>query len=349
LILYQNEETLYWKLAEAGQEEAGVVQVAEDAFCLLNTVPTTKLQSYLDWLNYAEEGYSPVRGNWAELSGEDYLAQIRHIVKDLDQVLGLGFPEARLSRLTVYSSRNLDFAEVLDRHPAVKSELPRIQSKIRRGEGFLLEIQDAEEPAYVIYLQDASVNQAAEEATHYLNAVLRGPLAARLAPLDRFYREALTEALGFFGSKMINERRKVVSEWALRKFLGKARKEGSVSRERALTVRVGRFLLQHHYLEKRTATLTAYRRKFEDVYATRGAIPHMAATQLGYMMGSKLFYAVKKGYLPLSLIRGLFHESFEKPGEAFATYLDLSRRIQRLHADFGRGSLEADRSLSATA
>jgi hypothetical protein len=49
------------------------------------------------------------------------------------------------------------------------------------------------------------------------------------------------------------------------------------------------------------------------------------------------------------LIRGLFHESFEKPGEAFATYLDLSRRIQRLHADFGRGSLEADRSLSATA
>jgi hypothetical protein len=120
-----------------------------------------------------------VRGNWAELSGEDYLAQIRHIVKDLDQVLGLGFPEARLSRLTVYSSRNLDFAEVLDRHPAVKSELPRIQSKIRRGEGFLLEILDAEEPAYVIYLQDASVNQAAEEATHYLNAVLRGPLAAR--------------------------------------------------------------------------------------------------------------------------------------------------------------------------
>lgn len=349
VILYQNAENLYWKLAEAGREETEVLQISDEAFCLMNSVPTTKLQSYLDWLHYAEEGYYPVRGNWAELSGEDYLAQIRSILKDLDQLLGLEFPEEKFSRLTVYSSRNLDFAEVIALHPSVKKELPRIQEKIRNGEGFLLEIQDEESPSYIIYLQAASINQAAEEATHFLNVVLRGPLRGKLSPMDRFYREAVTEALGFFGSKMINERRKAVSEWALRAFLGKARKEGSESRARARMLRIGRFLLQHHHLERREAASEAFRRKFAAMYSEPGSMPHSAATQLGYMLGSKLFYAVKKGFLPLNLIRGLFSHSLEKSGEAFAAYMELSRRLQRLHADYGRSSLEAERSLSETA
>ncbi len=347
VILHQNAENLYWKLAKEGHEEAEVLQIGEDSFCLMNTMPTTKLQAYLDWLHYAEEGEYRVRGNWAELSGEDYLAQIHSIVKDLDRLMGFGFPQEKLSRLTVYSNRNLDFAQVIALHPAIKTELPRIEGKIHRGEGFLLEIQDSGEPAYVIYLQAANINQAAEEATHFVNCVLRGPLSRSLSSADRFYREAMTEALGFFGSKMINERRKAVSEWSLRNFLGQARKDEGGGRDRARMARVGRFLLQHHHLERREAAFGVFRRKFGPLFAARGGLPHAAATQLGYMLGSKLFYAVKKGYLPLVLIRDLFRRSFEHPGEAFGVYMDLSRRLQRLHTDHGRASLEAERSLSA--
>ncbi len=350
VILYQNAENLYWKLAQAGHEEAEALQISDEAFCLMNTVPTTKLQAYLDWLHFAEEeGYAPVRGNWAELSGEDYLDQIHALIADLKRLLGIELSEEKLSRLTVYSSRNFDFAEVIAMHPVIEKDLSRIEGKISRGEGFLLEIDDGDQPSYVIYLQAANVNQAAEEATHFLNASLRGPLRKALSPLDRFYREALTEALGFFGSKMINERRKVVSEWAIRIYLGRARKQGAGDREGADNVAIGRFLLQHHHLEGREAALETFRSKFAALYAGRGARPHAAATQLGYMLGNKLFYAVKKGYLPLTLIRELFFRSLEKNGEAFSVYQELSRRLQKLHADHGRASLEAERSFSATA
>src|SRR5690606_39043509 len=54
-IIYQNAENLYWKLAMEHKEEAEVLQIGADSFCLMNTVPATKLQSYLDWLEYAED------------------------------------------------------------------------------------------------------------------------------------------------------------------------------------------------------------------------------------------------------------------------------------------------------
>ena len=349
VILYQNAETLYWKLAEEGHEEADVVQVSENSFCLMNTVPTTKIQAYLDWLQYAEDGYSPVWGDWAELSGEDYLTQIRGMVKDLGRFLGLECPQGKLDRLTVYSNRNLDFGGIIELHPSIKKEISRIKAKIRRGEGFLLEIQDGPEPSYVIYLQEASVNQAAEEATHFLNVALRGPLRKRLSASDRFYREVMTEALGFIGSKTINERRKVVTEWKLRTFLGRIRKSGSRNREEAANAETSRFLLQHHHLEQRHASVDIFLRKFSGIIAAGGEVPHRAATQLGYMLGNKLFYAVKKGYMPISFIRTLFSRSFEKPDEALIAYLALSRRMQHLHTSHGRASLEAERTLSETA
>ena len=91
-IIYQNSETLYWALAEERKEEAEVLQVTTESFCLMNTVPATKLQSYLDWLEYAEEGYFPVSGNWAELFGENYFAQLQSFIQNLDSVFQFKFP-----------------------------------------------------------------------------------------------------------------------------------------------------------------------------------------------------------------------------------------------------------------
>ena len=141
-IVYQNAENLYWQLAAERKEEADVLQVGADSFCLMNTVPATKLQSYLDWLEYAEDGYFPVRGNWAELSGENYFSQLQNIIQNLDSLFQFRFPMESLERLTVYSSRNLDFTEVVQGTPELRGHIRRINEKIRRGEGFLLEYQE---------------------------------------------------------------------------------------------------------------------------------------------------------------------------------------------------------------
>jgi hypothetical protein len=329
-LVYQNAENLYWRLAEERKEEADVLQIAPDSFCLMNTVPATKLQSYLDWLEYAEDGYFPVKGNWAELSGENYFAQLQGIIQNLDSLFQFRFPMESLDKLTVYSSRNLDFTEVIQNSPELRGHMRRINRKIRRNEGFLLEYREGGSNSYIIYLPNASINQAAEEATHFMHAVLRGPLPRLLQGFDYFYANLLTEALGFFGSKMINEKRKAPTESALRVFLGKMKQNPDSSKELAENAHVARLMLQHAHLEKHSRREGEFRKKFADVFAERSARPQVFSTQLGYMLGNRLYYAVKKGFIPLKDVRALFFEKFETPGEAFAVYTGFVRRLKDL-------------------
>jgi len=347
-IIYQNAENLYWKLAGERKEEADVLQIAPDSFCLMNTVPATKLQSYLDWLEYAEDGWLPVKGNWAELSGENYFNQIQSIVQDLDSLFQFRFPMDAMERLTVYSSRNLDFTEIIQGIPALRGQMRRIKEKIRRSEGFLLEYSENGSPTYLIYLPNASINQAAEEATHFMHAILRGPLDRLPIGHERFYANVLTEALGFFGSKMINEKRKAPSESALRLFLGKMRK-GMESPNQAETVRIARLILQHLHLEKRSLREMDFRKKFAAVFADRTALPQTFSTQLGYMLGNRLYYAVKKGLVPLKDIRALFYESFAHPGLAFASYARFVQQLKRIRPALPGAHVEQDRPLAASA
>ncbi len=347
-IIYQNAENLYWKLAEEQKEEADVLQIAADGFCLMNTVPATKLQSYLDWMEYAEDGWFPVKGNWAELSGENYFNQIQSIVQDLDSLFQFRFPTEPMERLTVYSSRNLDFTEIIQGIPLLRGHMRRIQDKIRRGEGFLLEYGEGGLPDYLIYLPNSSINQAAEEATHFMHAVLRGPLERVPTRHDWFYANVLTEALGFFGSKLINEKRKAPSESSLRLFLGKVRK-GMDSPNQAETVRIARLILQHLHLEKRSLSEPEYRKKFAAVFADRSALPAMFSTQLGYMLGNRLYYAVKKGLIPLKDIRALFFENFAHPGQAFATYARFTQQLKRIRPALPGAREEQARPLAASA
>jgi len=347
-IIYQNAENLYWKLAMEHKEEAEVLQIGADSFCLMNTVPATKLQSYLDWLEYAEDGYFPVRGNWAELSGENYFSQLQSIVQNLDSLFQFRFPMESLERLNVYSSRNLDFTELIQSIPALRGHLRRVQDKIRRGEGFLLEYLEAGAPAYLIYLPNSSINQAAEEATHFVHAVLRGPLRITLAGLDYFYAKLLTEALGFFGSKMINEKRKPPTESGLRVFLGKVKQGGWESSNQAETAKVARLILQHLHLEKRRSRESDFRGKFAAVFADRSTLPQVFSTQLGYMLGNRLYYAVKKGLVPLRDVRTLFYEDFSHPGMAFDAYTRFARELKRIRPP-GSGAGEEPPLLAASA
>jgi hypothetical protein len=333
-IIYQNAENLYWKLAEERKEEADVLQIASDSFCMMNTVPATKLQSYLDWLEYAEDGWFPVKGNWAELSGENYFNQVQSYIQNLDSLFQFKFPMESMERLTVYSSRNLDFTEIIESTPQLRGQMRRIKDKIRRNEGFLLEYAEGGAGSYVIYLPNSSINQAAEEATHFMHAVLRGPLERLPIGQDWFYANLLTEALGFFGSKMINEKRKAPTESSLRLFLGKV-KQGMESANQAETAKISRLILQHTHLEKRTVRETDFRKKFASVFSDRTAMPQMFSTQLGYMLGNRLYYAVKKGLIPLKDIRSLFYENFAHPGHAFAAYNRFVQQLKRFHGKSG--------------
>jgi hypothetical protein len=327
--IFQNAETLYWKLCSRGLEESDVLRISENMYCVMNTMPANKIQSYLNWLEYSEDAYFPVNKDWEFEDYEHRGAMVHDMVSSLASILDLELPGDALQKLTIFYPNDLHFMERLYASPELKGQRRLIKGKIKRGEGFLLEYEQDGETRYLIYLANSNINMAAEEASHFLNAVLRGPLRKGLSPFDGFYRNVITECLGFFGSKFLNEKRKTESENSIRRFLGRV-KRGEEKETDLETVQVARYILQHRYLQRQTRAPEAFIKKFHAQYKSRSAASRMFSTQLGYMLGNKLYYAVKRGAFPMEKLRELFYDPFEKPMKGFTTYLEITDRIKKV-------------------
>ncbi len=328
-IIFQNAETLYWKLCNQGLEEADVLRISENMYCVMNTMPANKIQSYLNWLEYSEDAYFPVHKNWENDGFEGRGAMVHDMVTTLASIFKLEVPADALQRLTIYYPDNLYFMELLHETPELKGQLRLVRDKIKRGEGFLLEFERSGEMAYLIYLANSNINMAAEESFHFLNAILRGPIKTPLSPFDYFYRHVITECLGFFGSKFLNEKRKAQSENSIRRFLGKV-KRGEQKRGDQETIQVARYILQHFYMQRKTTDAAEFIKKFHVQYKSRSAISRTFSTQLGYMLGNKLYYAVKREKFSMDRIREILQDPFDKPMKAFDCYLEISDRVKKV-------------------
>lgn len=325
-IIYQNEPTLYWQLAEVHKEEADVLQISSDSFCIMNTTPANKLQSYLNWLDYSEDAYYPIQSDWSEGIEDSGNTSIPALVHRICTILSMPYPVEALDHLDVYYGTNLDFMSTVSQSPALAHLLPKIKKKISTNDGFLLEHKQNNTMFYIIYLPNSSLNMAAEEATHFLNAVQRGAVDLSLQCFDRFYYTVITETVGFFGSKLINEKRKAPTRNALRRYLGTF-KQKKPSKEDKEKITISRIILQHRYLESHSNNPQEFKKKFNEIYRARTSIPSAAATQLGYMLGDKLYNAVKTGTYPLQEIITLFSKQFTRPHSAFETYMNISSQF----------------------
>jgi hypothetical protein len=328
-IIFQNAESLYWKLCKQGLEEADVLRISENMYCVMNTMPANKIQSYLNWLEYSEDAYFPVHKDWEADGFEERGAMVHEMVTTLASIFNLELPADALQKLTIYYPDNLYFMELLYETPELKGQLRLVRDKIKRGEGFLLEYERSGENMYLIYLANSNINMAAEEACHFLNAVLRGPLKNSLSPFDYFYRHVITECLGFFGSMFLNEKRKAQSENSIRRFLGKV-KRGEHKGADQETIQVARYILQHFYMQRKSSEAAEFIKKFHTQYKSRSAISRVFSTQLGYMLGNKLYYAVKRGKFSMERIREFFRDPFDKPMKAFECYLEISERVKKV-------------------
>ena len=329
-IIYQNDVNLYWELAHDHKEESDVLQITSDSFCIFNTTPANKLQSYLNWLEFSDEAYHPVQAGWEDLSEEAGNTTIPGLVKTICNILELSYPEDEIESLEVYYGKHLDFMHMISQSPTLSHMLPSVKQKIKKNEGFLLEYEKNGIDSYLIYLPISSLNMAAEEATHFLNSVLRGRLKKEMNPFDSFYYTAMTEAIGFFGSKLINEKRKVDTRNAIRKYLGSFKhRDKAPNKEEQKKIHFSHLILKHRFLENLTHHPDDFKIKFKEIYRARTRIHRELATQLGYMLGNNLFNAVRRRRFPLKEIIELFKEPFTEPYKAFLTYMNVSSRVSR--------------------
>ena len=323
-IVYQNVEALYWKLAQRGREESDVVRIDKRSFCIINTTPLNKVQSYLNWIEYSNEAFYPEPSAWRDDNIETVGDKtISDLVKTICTFLGLEFPREHLDRLEIYYIPSAGMFRMIKKNATSPAIVASIKERIRRNAGFFFRYRGAAHDSYLMYLPNSSINLAAEEASHFINAACGGIPGDSLRPFDAFYRTVITECLGFFGSKIINERRTPPTISALRTFVSDTKKKIFPHRDR-IELYVARLLMQHRACDRRAfVSAQPYQQKFDGVYASRTQIPVVFATQLGYMLGNRLYYALKNEQITIPDVSSLFLEKFDGDAESFGLYRRL--------------------------
>jgi len=303
VIVYQNAEEIYWQLAREGREEVEVVKVRPGEYCVNNTPPLVQQLSYLHWIHFDEELIE-----YSELD-----RTVRSLIGDLARYLNLR-PGSAAKRVKVLMPADLDLAQILSDAGVSDAEKMHVLRQAENQESICLPSLE------LIYLATLSVNHAAEESAHYLKHVVSGGREPE-DPRDQFYFMVLNEACAFFGSKVINPKRKADHTGRLRTMVAKARKKDRADPEDL----AAKFALNHirwERGEKRRSGGIAGAEHLADP-----AVFNAAAHFLGYILGDRLYYGLTDGLVPKALIRDLFKAPLDGEGEALSAYLKVTAKV----------------------
>ncbi|MBI4577960.1 MAG: ChaN family lipoprotein [Planctomycetes bacterium] len=322
VVVFQNSEAIYWELAEQGLEQTvDVVRLDEETWCVLSATPMVKLGSYLIWQENDEELHPRVREAWRRDPEDryDYPDQFHGFVRAIAAFLDI---RETLDTFTVFTAEDLEFLDWL-RHQRGFSEreVADVKAQVERAESYFIP------RGHVVYLGNLSVNHAAEEAAHYVNTVCAGHKEGPLSRQVDFYYRAMKEALGYFGSKVINHKRACTSVAGFEGFLREVARRRHRDSQEALMVRVARAVLRHKAMEAAVLAGAPARRSLRSVYELDPGAYGGAAHALGYILGDALYAAVMDGSVEREEVRRLYYEPFEAEGSEFVAYMDWARRL----------------------
>lgn len=306
LIIYQNSESIYWRLAENGiEDKVEIVRVSANEFCIINTPPIVWQQTFLNWLEHEE--------------GEIDYADARHSFLDLlDRIgsfLGVPVPD-KADDVEVFTCGDLSFLKTLkDDGSFTKTEIKRIKQQILASESYCIPQKN------YVYLGNLSLNHAAEEASHYLKYLNSGPEFPR-DPVDAFYANIIHEAVGFFGSKLINHKRKCFHE---KEYAGLVTylTSSKTMRERHRELEIALLVLRHREMDRKGMPIRS-RQFFRSQHDLFFGVTH----GLGYMLGDRLYYAMLDNRVSKDEIRELYRDPMKEDGSPFELYRKWTRRLR---------------------
>jgi len=221
LICHQNAEPIYWRLlAKQKIHTTDVVRIDADSYCVMNTPPWLKYDSYINWLQVPPEsrrayqgvavaGKKGLRRAGATTDGEAYPEvdvefdlddQFLTVAQQIASLLGLG--EIDLTRHKLMAIFDSNLVELIERLQPSEAEARDLRAR-------LVAFGSVHIPHHnLFYFADTSINLLAEEAAHMIRYRATRHETGPRSPREQFYAEVMTAAFGFFGSKLINYKRK---------------------------------------------------------------------------------------------------------------------------------------------
>lgn len=334
VIVLQNLEAIHWQLAERGLDHVDVVSLGPDRFCHFNTGPIAKYEAYRQaietWDADGEKG-DPV----------DLAPTIYNVIDAILRFLRIDKYSCRIRQ----GSRRAAF--LVDAYPDVYSGLDETDLR-RLLRGQKLSPEESEDilgyvrrrgSCYVprmnaIFIGQFNMVHAGEEAAHFVNLALKNEIyeqAPREMPQhDLFYTGVIEEALGFFGSKLIDPSRNHFFETEFYQYYRKDRE--TIERETPYSFEdfnaIIHFILLHKKFE---AGYEAYDTVPPEILEGIRSEPRRANIlihELGYFLGQQMYDAYHAGVLDRKEIVGLFRRPFRESGSALRAYLDLTERLR---------------------
>jgi hypothetical protein len=337
-IIVQNMDGIYWNLLREGREHVEAVEVDEGKFCIFNTSPMVKYQSYRDVIDIWVEGEGADR--YVSILGEmvDYIAaflvgdpaRVKVSVGDgdLESLEGV-FPEVHC-RQTYKAFGSLLRSKRISQLGVVAAT----ESLRRYGVSYVPAINS-------VLVLDFTSSSAAREAARFVFFALRGRIGERgrgkLTVEDRFYRFVIEEALVYTGAKIVDSTLDCMKTDPL---LGVIDSRGVVKGPAAgMTLRETRSvvkLLKYHMRRERTkGKLDRSTATLEKIHRLNLKKRLLIIRALGHTLGEAIYESHYRGDVSTADILELFRERIEEPGEAKRIYSAWTAKTNPFRGGYG--------------
>lgn len=327
--VFQNSEEIYFDIAEQGLDlKTDLVSLSSTSFCLLNIPPWVKWQSYLMFLERASDSSIEMSENmdfdddWDddddESSETDVVDQVADFVKLLSSDLDV---ECNLDRLSVYSTQSENFFELLTESYG-DSSLKWVESLVEQDVSFYLP------EAQCGYLARLSVNHGATLATHYVGLAVGNSGRFLLPEKETFLQIILQESLIYFGSKLVNPKRKASTLQDLQLALLAQNQQGVV--HSAMKIALSQKLSE-------MMSLRGVRAPESFVLETSGSehlVYFLAARFLGGMLGEKLHWGYRHQEISNAQVLAWFKSAFQSSALNAGDYFKIVEVVERVVLPF---------------
>ncbi len=287
VTIHQNDDLLFWKIARHNHVlQTEIIKLKNNTYCVFSSTPWAKLQSLMSWL----EGCSPDESDPAE---NDYLSLLQSFGNTITDFLGE--PPPSYESMSICT---LEQTEIINRL--------RPQDGFTRNELKLIKFHaTANQRLYIpkvsiAYLGSPSLNGVAELAAIHLLKSKTGVKHLFHYTMDDFSRLALEAAFGFFGSLILNPRRK----YDLPKDHLKRVKELKKTNRPLFRFEKEARLLGVQALKKDISSIKNLKINIKN--KRQGPTILMGAKYLGRILGARLHQAVLSEVVQLEWIRKLF-------------------------------------------
>lgn len=308
LKIFQNVDEIYFELMDLNKEDdIDVVKFNKNEYCVMNVPPWVKWQSHL---MYLEKKYDQEIEN-ESLDFTDYIDQY---IKLICQELKFNISSKNLS---VYSSFDFSF-------------LKRLQQNTTRDEFNFYKLLIEEERTFYIprlgfgYLGRSTINQASSLAMQYVYFQMNKIKDVKFVLPEHFLSLIWLEAISYFGSKLINPKRKTETIADIRKKIldsdtREIKKEplklALFQKTREIMVLSGRPVLRNRMEIKRNSSYIR------------------CANLLGSLLGEKIYKGYKSKFLTLDFVLSLINKKIgSKSFDLF--YYEMIEVIENLPETF---------------